>query len=223
MSNEMSKQTYLWKSMREGFKSYHGEKTWKPGKWYKFRGELKMCKNGFHASERIIDAMYYVSMEILARVEVQGGYKKQSDKQCWREMRIVKAWKWTKKDSVALSIYSAGLVLKNFEDKHPDDKRPREAIQAAKCWLANPTEENRKAAHAAADAAARAAAAYAAYVAAYAAADAAARAATYAARAAAYATAYAANADDVAEKVRAKIDAWISRRIKKLEKIYDQE
>ena len=58
-------------------------------------------------------------------------------------MRITKAYKWTKKDSVALAIYSAELVLKNYEDKYPDDDRPRKAIKAAKKVFENDTAENR--------------------------------------------------------------------------------
>ena len=139
--------------MCDGYKSYHGEKTWKPGKWYKVRGKLDMCNNGFHASEKVIDAMSYVPMGILAKVEVRGKSIKQQDKQCWSEMKIVKAWKWTKKDSVALSVYSASPVLKNFEDLFPDDKRPRQAIEAAERWLKNPTKKNESTAAPAASAA----------------------------------------------------------------------
>jgi len=226
--------------MREGFKSYHGEKTWTPGKWYKVKGKIEMCENGFHGSTRIVDAMSYVPVRILAKVEVRGESIAHDDKQCWSEMRITEAWKWTKEDSVALALYSAKLVLGIFEQQYPGDERPRRAIAAAKRWLANPTEENRKAADAAhtaytahvtyaaadaaaynADRAARSAAAaasavtYAAYDAAY---DA--FSADRAARSAADAAAYAAYADG---KVRAKIDAWISRRVEKLEKIYDQK
>ena len=132
----MSK-TYLWKSMKPRLNSGMGKKKWKIGKWYKIKGDLSICSNGFHASEKIIDSMAYVSMENLAKVEVRGEVIKHSDKQCWSEMRIMKAWEWEKKDSVALSIYTASVVLKNFESKHHGDKRPRQAIQAARRWLKN--------------------------------------------------------------------------------------
>ena len=144
---------YLWKSMRMGLKSAHGKINWEIGKWYKATGELEMCSNGFHASKKILDSMTYVNMECLAKVEVRGYHLEQSDKQCWEEMRIVKAWKWEKKDSVAMSVYAASLVLKNYENAYPDDKRPREAIRAARKWLKNPTEKNRLAAESAASAA----------------------------------------------------------------------
>lgn len=140
----------LFKAMRKNLYSHYKRKRWQIGKWYKVKGELSMCSNGFHASERIIDSMQYVPMEVLAKVEVRGKYLKQSDKQCWEEMRIIKAWKWEKKDSVALAIYVASLVLRNFEKECPGNKRPRKAIQAAKRWLKEPTEQNRSAARSAA-------------------------------------------------------------------------
>ena len=61
-------------------------------------------------------------------------------------MRIVEAYSWTKKDSVALAIFSAELCLKEFEKLYPDDKRPREAIEAARAVLLHDTAKNRSAA-----------------------------------------------------------------------------
>ena len=51
------------------------------------------------------------------------------------------------------AIFAARSVLKIFEDRYPEDKRPRKAIEAAEKWLAEPTEENRRAAANAANAA----------------------------------------------------------------------
>jgi hypothetical protein len=114
---------------------------------------------------------------------------------------------------VAISIKCAKSVLHLVPD---GELRPKKAIDAAEKWLAEPTEENRKAANAAANAAAYAANvnAYAAYTAAYAANAAAnaayaanvnayaADAAAYAAYAAANANAYAAYAADAARKAK---------------------
>ena len=100
-----------------------------------------------------------------------------------------------------LAIFAAESVLKVFERKHPDDKRPQQAIEAAKAWLDG--KGTARAAYAAADAAADSAyaayaAARAAYAAAYAAADSA--YAAYASRAAARAAAaYAADAGTKAQ------------------------
>ena len=140
----------LYKTLKKGLKSKHGNVKWKLGEWQKCEGELKMCSNGFHCSEKILDAMGYIAPEVIAEVEVRGKHLKQPDKQCWEEMRIVKKWNWTKKDSVSLAIYSAELVLDNFEKEYPDDKRPREAIEAAKKVLRNNTPKNRNAAESAA-------------------------------------------------------------------------
>ena len=87
--------------------------------------------------------------------------------------------------AVRIAIECATHVLGKFEAKHPGDKRPRKAIEAAQKWVDNPTNEN-----AAADAAAAAAAA-AAY------AFAAAAAAAYAAADDAYAAADDGYADDI--------------------------
>ena len=143
------KTTTLWKSMQSGMRSGVGDMTWKVGTWHNHKGKLDMCHSGFHTSVRAIDAMQYVNCEVLALVEVRGKHLKQRDKQCWSEMRVVRAYEWTKPDSVAMAIYAAELSIGNYEKKYPDDKRPRWAIEAAKAWLENPTEENRAAAYAA--------------------------------------------------------------------------
>ena len=75
--------------------------------------------------------------------------------------------KMTKMQCVKYAIYAAEQVLHIYENKYPDDKRPRLAIEAAKKYLKNPSAAVADAARAAADAAA-----YAAYAAARAAADA---------------------------------------------------
>ena len=145
----------LYKSLPKDM-SPHGHK-FRVGKWYKIDGNLEICSKGFHASKNIINSMNYVPAEVLAKVEVRGNAIKQDDKQCWSEMKLIKTYKWTKKDSISLAIYAAELVLDNFEKKYPDDKRPRNAIGAAKKVLKNNTEKNRSAAESAERSAASAA------------------------------------------------------------------
>ena len=201
---------YLWKSLSAGLNSYHGQKKWKIGKWYKCRGELEMCNKGFHASERIIDSMQYVPLECLAKVEVRGKHIDYDDKQCWQGMKIIQAWEWTQKDSVALSVYAAELVIKNFETRHPSDKRPRNAIEAARAWLKNPTKINRSTAKSAAESARSAArSAESAARSAKSAAWSAARSAESAARSAAY------------EEILNKCEKWIRARVQKLDEQRD--
>ena len=149
---------------------------WVIGKWNKFEGTLEACKSGFHASRRIVDAQAYTQTEILAEVEVRGASNIQTDKEAWSEMCIIRAWHWTKEDSVRKAIFAAELVIDIFEKEYPEDDRPRLAIKAAKTWLEHSTRENSDIAEYAAYTA------HAAANAAHAAADTA-NAATYASRA----------------------------------------
>jgi len=93
-----------------------------------------------------------------------------------------------KKWCVSRAIQHAESVLHIFEEKYPEDECPRKALEAAKRWLKEPTEENRELAAAATVAAPHlASAADAAF-------SAAAAAATYATTDATYTVAFAAAA-----------------------------
>ena len=127
------KKILKWKFIEKGFRSRHHK--WKIGKWYSVTGNIEACVSGFHCSDGVYQAFLYVQGPILARVEVRGDSDIEEDKSAWREMKVSKAYKWTKKDSVALSIYAAELCINNYEKEYPNDLRPREAIEAAKRWL----------------------------------------------------------------------------------------
>ena len=142
----------LWKSLRSGIESGYDRSKWAIGEWRKGKPPTQECV-GFNASENILDAMTYVPMEVLAEVEVDGGIIKGSGKWTCEKMRITKAWEWTKEESVRLSIFSAELVLKNFEDVYPDDDRPRKAIEAAKHYLEHPNGSSARSARSAESAA----------------------------------------------------------------------
>ena len=88
----------------------------------------------------------------------------------WANWLIVR--RMTRKQYLQYAVFAAEQVLDIFEKKYPNDKRPREAIAAARKCIEDDTQENR---------------AYAADAAAYAA-----DAAAYAAAAADYAADYAA-------------------------------
>ncbi len=200
-----------YKFLLTGMKSKSGHHFWKINEWYHV-DSIEICEKGFHCSKLIVDAQQYVPGEILALVEVKGEKVEQYDKECWSDMRVIKAYKWEQKDSVEEAIFCAELVLHIYEEKYPEDKRPINAIEAAKTWLKDTSEESRltavtmslHASHAAYDAAHTAAAAAAAAAAADAAAAAAnaanaasaftASTASTAASAAASAAAYAAYA-----------------------------
>ena len=69
----------LYKSLKKGMKSENGKVSWEIGEWKQFEGKLEMCQRGFHGSERIIDAMKYVSPALIAEVEVKGKNIKEGD------------------------------------------------------------------------------------------------------------------------------------------------
>jgi hypothetical protein len=93
----------------------------------------------------------------------------------WANWFIVRVMEY--KDYVAYAVFAVEQAISIYEKKYPDDKRPRNAIEAAKKCIDNSSWENKDAAYAAA---------YAAYTAADAAAYATANAAdaAYAANAA---------------------------------------
>ena len=118
----------------------------------------------------------------------------------WMIWLLRRTGKINKFQSVKIAIECAEHVLPIFEKKYPDDKRPRNSIQASRAWLNNPTEANRSA-----DAYAADAAAYAAAAAAYAA----------AAYAAAYAAAAASDADAASDAARANMRAHCCEIVRK--------
>ena len=121
---------------------------------------------------------------------------KEEEKLDWANWLIVRLM--TYRQYVSYAVFAAEQVIGKYEKKYPDDKRPREAIEAAKKCINNPSKENKNAA--AAYAACTAYAAYAAYAAAYAACTA--YAAAAAADAAYAAAAYAAAATKQKIKIR---------------------
>ena len=150
----------LWKSLhlKDGkIVSAYDWSEWKIGVWRTVCAPTEEC-NGLNACENIIDAINYITPDILAEVEVSGCCIKGNDKYTCERMRVVRAWLWEKEDSVALAIFAARACLKNFEDAYPDDNRARKAIEAAEAYQNDPSEKNRSAARSAAESAARSAA-----------------------------------------------------------------
>ena len=199
-------------------KSAHGNCVWEVGQW-KTEEDIDICSKGFHCSDTILDALSYVKGEVLSVVETKGKNIKQNDKSVWESMRLVKAYEWTKNDSVSLSIFSAELCLKNFEKLYPNDNRPRLAIEATKEYLKNPTEENGSAAWSAARSAESAAeSARSAARSAWSAAESARSAesaAWYAARSAESAARSAARSAAI-KKINSKINKWLVFHLKEM-------
>ena len=157
-----------------------------------FTKEYITDNKGCYSYEQV-NNLSFINKESISLLEIIESEMPLKDKYWW----FFKKCDLPLTDKQQLSIQLAEIVLEIYEAKYPNDKRPREAIQAAKDYLAgtislnNLREKRYAAAYAAADAAAYAAAyAYAAYADAYA----------YAA----YADAYAYAAADAAAYAAAK-------------------
>jgi hypothetical protein len=197
--------------------------SWAPGAWMEISGRLKACSNGLHLCRvqdlpnwiRYADEIYLAEHD--GRMVVHDDETSQS-KVVVRKARLVSRVAFSDRVLREWAADCAEHSLPIFEQRYPDDKRPRQAIEAARAYMRGEISlealqaarnEARKAADAdayaadAADADAYAADAtvYAAY-AAYAYAD-----------AAAYA-AYAAYAADAAARKQER--AWQARRLAEL-------
>ena len=181
----------------------HGGMSWKIGKTNK----VKKCGNPQLCTENVIHAYRDINLALIFNprhanidkpniYECEGKIVVEDYGKCGvfnltpiKKLRYPKWYSSEKRKDVLIqfAILCAESVLHYFEDKYPNDKRPRKAIEAAKEYL-----RTKNAADAHADAYADAAAA------AYAAAD---------ADAAAYAAAYAASADAVADAADAVASA----------------
>ena len=60
----------------------------------------------------------------------------------WANWLLVKCM--TREQGVVYANYAAELVLYIFEDKHPKDKRPRNATVATKKYITNPSVTNKR-------------------------------------------------------------------------------
>jgi len=148
--------TRYWKSLEYvngKIVSDYDKSEWTVGEWRTVPAPERECM-GLNCCENIVDTMEYVNIEILAEVEIGGISIVGEDKITSEKMRIIRAWKWEKTDSVAMAIYSAELCIDNFEKEYPNHKRPRKAIEAAKAWLNDPCDKTQSAARSAAESAA---------------------------------------------------------------------
>lgn len=135
----------LWKVIPDDGSVCHTKAAkWKLGKWRKAKGEIKLCKNGYHASPRILDALGYVPAGIICLVEVRGMSISEGDKSVHAEMRIVKAYKIPDKEWRIFACRVARDVLPIFDAVYPANKRPLLAIEAADAYANNPTDENKR-------------------------------------------------------------------------------
>jgi len=116
-------------------------------KWLQSKGA---CKESLEAWHKETDHGTLATLNRLVSKNPEWGN--------WLICRIM-----NKKQAVQYAIFAAEQVIDIYEGKYPNDKRPRNAIEAAKAYLKNPSKKTKAyAADAAGYAAADAAGAYAA-------------------------------------------------------------
>ena len=156
----------------------------------------KLCASGWHLATHRGIAQHARTNAVLWIAEGRGVQVAAEDKIAFTSARLVsQVGTLTQPIAVRWAAECAQQVLNHYEDRYPDDKRPREAIDAALRWAKDPSKANRDAAAAAY--AATYAAAHAAYAATY--------AATYAAYAAG--TAYAKEREWQSDRLLELLDA----------------
>ena len=193
------------------------------GKTYRHKGDVVMCKSGYHASEQILDALGYASGEQVSRVELWGDVEIGDDKIVARNRRVL----WTLDATLILHEFACRVAETALAKEDKPDPRSVAAIDAKRRWMRGEISGNELAVaaaaawSAAADATAKAATWDAARAAAWSATKAAARAAAAAAwaadddataRAAAWSTARAATWSAAGAAGAAGAAAWSAAR-----------
>ena len=123
----------LFKVLDKGRMPFHGGSGRWPakGKWLEVKGELVLCKRGLHLC-REKDLVLWLGPEIW-EAEYEGERLDGDDKIVVRKARLVrKLTTWNDWTARLFACDCAERVLPIYEKEYPDDKRPREAIEAAR-------------------------------------------------------------------------------------------
>jgi len=138
----------------------HSQK--RPGKWMPLIKDIYPCRKGYHVCEGE-QVLKWINKE-LYEVEIRGEQIKQENKIVAQQARLVRRiTTWNDRTARLFACDCAEHVLHIFEEKYPEDKRPRKAIKVARAYI-NKKATKEELSKARIDAAAVAADAYAAAV-----------------------------------------------------------
>ena len=142
---------------RYGVGAWHLPVGKRPGKWMpKIEGELEPCRNGYHLA-RQRDLLDWLGPEIF-EAEYRGEIIEADNKVVVREARLLRRVSgWNETTARLFAADCARHVLLIFEKGHPNDGRPRRAIEAARAYARGEIDDAARAARAAAWAAGAAA------------------------------------------------------------------
>lgn len=99
--------------------------------------KLVPCKFGLHGSIKLLDALSFLDFNNawICRVKLAGKIlEHDNDKLCASERTVI-AWASADRTLHEFAVWCAREVLTIFENKYPNDKRPRQAIEAKEKWL----------------------------------------------------------------------------------------
>ena len=103
----------------------------KPTGWLECEGKLELCRNGFHLVPET--KLFNWMSDKLYLAEYDGEIVRDDDNICCRKVRLIKHIEvYNKKTLRLFAADCAERVLPIFEKQHPDDLRPRQAIEATR-------------------------------------------------------------------------------------------
>ena len=123
----------LYKVLGKDRQPYHGGNgQWPlPGEWLEVDGPLILCEHGLHLC-REKDLVSWLGPEIW-EVEYEGEIVEAENKVVVRKARLVRRLDtWNERMQRLLACDYAEHVLHLYEEKYPNDARPRKAIETAR-------------------------------------------------------------------------------------------
>ena len=101
------------------------------GKIYSCEGELELCRNGLHASKRVLDALRYAPGSIVCRVELFGEIIYDTDKAVARNRRVL----WMVDATNVLHEFACRCAEDALALVENPDPRSVKAIRVKRQWL----------------------------------------------------------------------------------------
>jgi hypothetical protein len=108
------------------------DEKWRIGQRRTLKGEIIPCQYGYHASPSLWDALRYAPGALACKVELSGTIVPHGDDKYAASTRKLVAAVNVERELRLFAADCAEHVLYLFEEKYPDDDRPRKAIQAAR-------------------------------------------------------------------------------------------
>lgn len=107
--------------------------SWTPGAWMPVvEGVLALCANGYHLTDEK-HLLGWLNATIY-EAEPSTDMVKGDDKIVCRSVRLLKRLSWDERVARPFACDCAERVLPIYEKDHPDDKRPRHAIEVARLF-----------------------------------------------------------------------------------------